>query len=117
MKEERSYNRYALIGLVIVIGLGLVIVLARHGLVDLVRMSAQVDQLERENDDLKQRNKRLMAEIQRLRKNPSAIEEAAREELGLAKPNELVYRFPDDEPAAGSETGDDSGKPGSKNKD
>ena len=116
MKEERSYNRYALIGLVIVIGLGLVIVLARHGLVDLVRLSAQVGQLERENNDLKQRNKRLMNEITLLRKNPRAIEEAAREELGLAKPNELVYRFPADEQAAGSETADDSGKPDPKNK-
>lgn len=43
----------------------------------------------------------LRAEADALRKDPLAIEAAIREELGLAKPDELVVRFPRKSEGAG----------------
>jgi cell division protein FtsB len=40
---------------------------------------------------MRQENVRLQGRIRRLREDPSAIEEIARQELGLIKPGEVVF--------------------------
>ncbi|TAN36414.1 MAG: septum formation initiator family protein [Verrucomicrobia bacterium] len=42
---------------------------------------------------------RLKQQQDRLRTDPHFVERIAREEIGLAKPGELVFKFVDDEPA------------------
>jgi len=54
-----------------------------------VKIAEQVEQ----NKLLKKRNHILKQEIQALRKNPAILEEKAREQLGLIKPNETFYRI------------------------
>ncbi len=46
--------------------------------------------LAREVDGLRAENARLTAEIRALRSDPRAVEKLAREELGLARPDEMV---------------------------
>lgn len=50
----------------------------------------EVDTLENELDDLKERNGELRDEVDGL-KTPEGVEQLARESLGLAKPGEQVY--------------------------
>jgi len=45
------------------------------------------------NKKLEVQNKLLRKEISALRKNPALLEEKAREQLGLIKPNEIFYRI------------------------
>jgi cell division protein FtsB len=47
--------------------------------------------LRREVEELRHENLRLATEIAALRQDPRAVERIAREELGLARPGELVF--------------------------
>jgi cell division protein FtsB len=47
--------------------------------------------LEERNRALREKNQALIEEIELLRTDPAAIERAAREELGFARPGELVF--------------------------
>ncbi len=60
------------------------------------------EKLRRENfaldsqiQQLRESNTKLEAEILALQTDPRAVEKAARENLGLAKPHETIYRFQD----------------------
>ena len=44
-------------------------------------------------------NEKMRKEIDRLKKDPTAIEQIARRELGLIHPEEIEYRFVTDSPA------------------
>jgi cell division protein FtsB len=52
----------------------------------------QVTGLEREIDDVEQKNLRMVREIEALRSDVHTIESRARAELGMVYPNELVLR-------------------------
>lgn len=55
---------------------------------ELSKLSAQLDQMKRENELLKK-------EIYLLKEDTSYIERIARRELGLISPGEVEYRFKD----------------------
>ncbi|MER2491982.1 cell division protein FtsB [Catenovulum sediminis] len=56
-------------------------------------MSRKVKQLEQANQELRLRNKLMLADIEDLKSGMEAIEERARNELGLIKENEIFYRI------------------------
>ncbi|KMT65395.1 cell division protein FtsB [Catenovulum maritimum] len=58
-----------------------------------LKMSDKVTKLNKENEQLATRNKVMMADIQDLKSGLEAIEERARNELGLIKSNETFYRI------------------------
>ncbi len=60
-------------------------------LADVVRLGQEIDQQSAENDRLKQRNKILAAEVKALKNGLGAVEERAREDLGMIKPNETFF--------------------------
>ena len=49
--------------------------------------------IQRENEELERGIKKLQAEVQRLRDDPTAVEKIAREQLGLVRKNELIFQF------------------------
>jgi len=63
----------------------------------------QVETQRDENQSLRERNQALEAEVQDLKKGLGAIEERAREELGMIKEGETFYQIiePPAEPAGG----------------
>jgi len=64
-----------------------------HNLQKVEAQKSAAVRTEQENyDQLKQQQ-------DRLRNDPHFIERVAREEIGLAKPGELIFKFVDDEPA------------------
>ncbi len=59
---------------------------------DVQRLALRVEEQERENETLAQRNRELQAEVEDLRQGLEAIEERARSELGLIKEDEEFYQ-------------------------
>jgi len=83
-----------------VVALGLALLLGwhvfngKHGLSVWYQKRAEDRQLQLEIKDLEQENGRLCQQIERLKSDPKAIEQAARERLHYAKPGEVIYALP-----------------------
>ncbi|CAM3922299.1 cell division protein FtsB [Xenorhabdus thuongxuanensis] len=65
----------------------------KNGIHDYARVKAEVDKQGADNLKLKARNDQLFAEIKDLKGGQEAIEERARNELGMIKPGESFYRM------------------------
>ena len=64
-------------------------------LADVVRLKREVDVQAIENQRLQQRNEILAAEVKGLKSGLDAVEERAREDLGMIKPGETYYMVVD----------------------
>lgn len=67
--------------------------LGKNGIRDYVRVNEDVAAQQGSNTKLKARNEQLFAEIDDLNGGQEAIEERARNELGMIKPGETFYRL------------------------
>ena len=70
-------------------------VFGSHGLLAMRRTQAQVKQLRGDIDHLKQENNELNKQVRALRTDPKAVERIARDELGLARPGEMIFKIPE----------------------
>ncbi len=66
--------------------------LGEGGFREVARLETRVENQRQKNEDLLQRNAELQAEVEDLRDRLDAVEERARNELGLIKPNEEFYQ-------------------------
>jgi cell division protein FtsB len=66
-----------------------------HGLLAMRRTQTQMQELRREIDRLNKANSDLNHQVQALRTDPKAVERIAREEMGLARPGEMIFKLPD----------------------
>ena len=89
----------ALILLALLLALGVKLWAGDWGLREIDRLKGQIAAQKAENARLKQRNDMLSADVEDLRKGKDAIEERARTELGLIKPDEVFYQIVEPEPA------------------
>lgn len=64
---------------------------ADDGLLGLFRVVQHVAEQEQENAALRERNRRLAAEVQSLKQGDEEIERLARSELGMIGPGEKIY--------------------------
>lgn len=71
--------------------------LGKNGIHDYVRVNDDVEVQQANNGKLKSRNDQLFAEIDDLTGGQEAIEERARNELGMIKPGETFYRLVPDQ--------------------
>jgi len=71
-----------------------------YGYLSMRRSQREIEQLRQEIDRLDRENLQLSGEIRALQTDPSAIEKVAREEMGLARPGEIIFRLPDDPPGS-----------------
>ena len=58
-------------------------------------LRAQVQAQQKENNELLRRNRQLAAEVKDLKSGVDAVEERARNEMGMIKPGETFYRVID----------------------
>lgn len=65
----------------------------KRSIPDYLALQAEVEQRQQQNANLTQRNKLLAADINDLKIGLDAIEERARNELGLIKEGETFYRI------------------------
>jgi cell division protein FtsB len=69
-----------------------------HGFIAMRRTQKEIEQIQDQIGKLNTENKALSGQVNSLKSDPKAIERIAREEMGLARPGELIYKLP--EPAA-----------------
>jgi cell division protein FtsB len=100
-RGESSVQRKAwVLGTVIaLVALAVGSVFGDRGILNLVDRRRQVESVRQEIEALRADNARLAAEIVALRTNPRAVERLAREELGLARPDETVFLIREEPPA------------------
>ena len=90
--DSRARRKAWVLGTVIaLLALGVGSVFGDRGILNLVEKRRQVSELRLELDSLRAENAQLAAEVGELRKSPRAIERIAREQLGLARPDETVF--------------------------
>jgi cell division protein FtsL len=99
--EPGLRKKAGLLGTVIVLVALLVgSIFGDRGLINLIQKREQVDTLRLEIEALKADNARLAGEISALKQSPRAIEQLAREELGLARPDETVFLIREEDPGS-----------------
>jgi cell division protein FtsB len=65
------------------------------GLLKYVELNKRKTHLESQIKEMEQGNKKLKSEIESLKENPFCKEKHAREEFGLARPDEYIFRYDD----------------------
>jgi cell division protein FtsB len=81
---------------ILVVLLGLVhaeLWLGHSGVPRVLDLRRQVEDQEARNEDARARNVQLLAEVRDLQQGLEMIEERARSELGMVKPNEILVQY------------------------
>jgi cell division protein FtsB len=81
------------------------LLLGEGGFTEVSRLEGRVEEKTTENQELQQRNNELQAEVEDLRERLGAVEERARNELGLIKQDEEFYQVVPVRPAQEREGG------------
>ena len=66
-----------------------------HGFVAMRRTQKEIDQIRDQIGKLNAENKSLAGQVNSLKSDPKAIERIAREDMGLARPGEMIFKLPD----------------------
>jgi cell division protein FtsB len=64
-----------------------------HGVLAMHRSQREADTVQKEIQQLNKENQKLKDRVQSLRTDPIAIERIAREEMGLARPSEYIFKL------------------------
>lgn len=70
-------------------------VFGAHGLIAMRRTQKEIEQIREQIGRINEENKSLSNQVTSLKSDPKAIERIAREEMGLARPGELIFKLPD----------------------
>jgi cell division protein FtsB len=90
-KQKVKWVRYVLLGLG---GIGVYHILnGPSGAINLMRLKRENVEKGRELDSLEARKQALVIEKARLEKDSAYLERVARKELGMARPEEKVFRY------------------------
>jgi cell division protein FtsB len=93
--------RWLLIALLLVLGvLQYRLWIAEGSLAEQARLTSQVQEQSRINEELRQRNAVLEREVLELQTGNAGVEQRAREELGLVREGEFFYQFVDKDPSS-----------------
>ena len=98
-QRQRRF-RWAAAAVIVMLTIGLYEVAAQSGYLARREQLNQINGLNQQIQQLQQENQRLSQKIQRLRSDPGAIEELAREQLHLGRPGEVVVTLPPPQPDA-----------------
>lgn len=79
------------------LGLALLVlqdIFGTHGVLAMRRSQREAAEIRKEIQKLNDENRRLQDRVKDLKSDPQAIEQIAREEMGLARPGELIFKLP-----------------------
>jgi cell division protein FtsB len=65
-----------------------------HGVMSMTRSQKEAREVEQEIQRLDEENRQLQERVKALETDPAAVERIAREEMGLARPGELIFKLP-----------------------
>ena len=80
-------------GIALAILLAYTLAMGKGGLLDMWNMKRDISAQQEQNERLKQRNRELAGEIVNLQKGTEAIEERARSDMGLIRPDEVFVKI------------------------
>jgi len=89
--SRRRVILVAVVGALAALGLAL----DPQGLRHARRLQVDLERIQAENEQLRAGNGRLRMELRRLADDPAVLERVAREELGLVRPGDVVFRLED----------------------
>jgi cell division protein FtsB len=64
-----------------------------HGLIAMRRSQQEAARVQKEISQMDEENRRLEEHVKALKSDPAAIERIAREEMGLARPGEYIFKI------------------------
>jgi len=96
LESRRHAVVFLALVLVLVLYLGFTLVAGEKGLLKYLDLEKNQKALLTEIQRAERDNKVLKREVQGLKQDPFYIEKHAREEYGLAKPDELIFQFKED---------------------
>jgi cell division protein FtsB len=82
--------------MIVLLVMGFLILFGKKGLIDNYKMQQMVKELSTTNEQMLKENNKLKQEILLLRKDPKYIERLARDELGMVKKGDIIYRMSDE---------------------
>jgi cell division protein FtsB len=88
-----SRNARTILGFALLL-VGIHDVFGSHGLMAMRQTQRLIDQLHGEIGRLSKENATLTNQVHALRTDPKAVERIAREEMGLARPGEMIFKLP-----------------------
>src|SRR5271170_71200 len=68
-------------------------VFGAHGLIAMRRSMREAAQVQREIDLMNEENRQMEERVKSLKSDPAAVERIAREEMGLARPGEYIFKI------------------------
>lgn len=82
------------VGLVVLVMLaGIILFAGEKSLFKLISLYQEKDHLIARTETIRQENEKIKEQIKQLQSDPEAVEKIARDELGMVRPDEIVYRF------------------------
>jgi cell division protein FtsB len=78
-------------------------ILGAHGFIAMRRTQKNIEQIQKQIGTLNEENKALSEQVYALKTDPNAVERIAREEMGLARPGEIIYKLPEPEKSGHSQ--------------
>jgi cell division protein FtsB len=66
-----------------------------HGVLAMRRTQKEIEQIRAQIGKINDENKLLAQQVTSLKSDPKSIERIAREEMGLARPGEMIFKIPD----------------------
>ncbi len=106
MKKQKTPYRKAINLIFMAIALLLlswILIWADNSFLKVWQQNREIDAIKQKNEALKAENDSIARQNDRLKSDPEAAEEVAREEHGLIKPDEVIYRFKPAQPDAPDE--------------
>jgi cell division protein FtsB len=86
----RNTNAFLITGLALLL---LQDIFGNHGVLAMLRSERQAADIRKQINQLDAENRKLQDRVKSLKSDPSAIERIAREEMGLARPGEYIFKI------------------------
>lgn len=88
---RRNWSWFVAVGLALLL---LQDVFGTHGVLAMRRSQQEAREVQRQIDQINEENRKLEEKVKALKTDPKAIERIAREEMGLARPGEYIFKIP-----------------------
>jgi cell division protein FtsB len=109
MKVLQSCRQFARRNLSVLLGVGLLLLLVQdvfgtHGVLAMRRSKREAADIQKEINRLESENCSMEQGVESLKSDPQTIERIARDEMGLAKPGEYIFKLPPKAESASAST-------------
>jgi cell division protein FtsB len=93
MKLQKGKNLNFLIAAIFTLILALFVIFSMHGIIKVYKLKNEETKVDKQIASLKKSNEKISSKIYQLKHNKQYIAELAREELGMIKKGEIVFKF------------------------